>query len=145
MFNLRQSVIAVICISSGLANAGNMGSVTCVKENLTLPCECKSWDFAGRALYLQSNTGIYNNKGNLTTTPFAFNSDINFNPGWNWGFQLEADYHYTASNDINVNWYHFRQSGSKTIAGKTILNNYIASTLYDNLTVNPGVFTFKPQ
>lgn len=145
MLSIRQSVVAVLSVASSLSFAGAMGPVSCVKENLTLPCECQSWTFAGRALYLQSNTSLYNNKGILSTTPFVFNSDINFNPGWDWGFQLEAGYHFSPSSDVNVNWYHFRQSNTQSIPGKTIFNTYVSSTLYDNLTVNPGQFSINPQ
>jgi hypothetical protein len=111
MLNLKKTALAVIALGSTAAFAGTMGPV-CSAVNVTVPCETCAWDFGGRALYLQptslsSFANYYNVQTNSTDT---LNNKYNngLAPTFGWGFQLEASYHYSTGNDVNVNWYHFR-------------------------------------
>jgi hypothetical protein len=99
MSNLKKAVLAVLALSSSSAVfAGTMGPV-CTPGNVTVPCEHAAWEFGGYALDLQTtNTGVYR--------PIFDNTYHDASSKWNWGFELEAGYHFNTGNDVNINWYH---------------------------------------
>ncbi|MGC1182194.1 Lpg1974 family pore-forming outer membrane protein [Legionella sp.] len=99
MFSLKKTTAAVLALSSSAVFAGTMGPI-CSPGSVTVPCEHMAWDFGGQAIYLQ----IINN------SDFAFSNESRDNSKWNWGFQLEASYHFNTGNDININWYHIDTS-----------------------------------
>lgn len=94
--------------------AGVMGT-ECVRGNVTIPCPGQDWEVGAHALYLQpamEGFDYYLYKTNATGTSItAYEAQ----PSWGWGFDLEAGYHFSSGNDVNVNWYHLNYAASQTI------------------------------
>jgi len=116
MLNLKKTALAVIALGSTAAFAGTMGPV-CSAVNVTVPCETCAWDVGGRALYLQPATLVGNNQFTLTQGTNSYTGGVN--PQWGWGFQLEASYHYSTGNDMNLNWYHYRHGSEASLGTAT--------------------------
>jgi len=110
-FRLRKTAAAVFALGSSIAAAGTMGPV-CAPIPVTVPCESTAWDFGVQALYLQHSGQEHNgffsssSRGTSSFTGSDFGHD-DFNNDWDWGFKLEASYHFSTGNDLNVNWYHY--------------------------------------
>lgn len=98
MFYKLTSTAVLLTLSMG-AFAGSMGDVSTSKYSI-----------GAHALYLQPSLGEYSTPGNLLLTSSTTNSARyqlrNYDPKWNWGFQVEGSYHSNADNDISLNWYH---------------------------------------
>ena len=114
MLNLKKTALAVLALSSGAVFAGTMGPV-CSAVNVTVPCESTAWEFGGKALYLQptyngsvaqSAVTLYNANGTQAT--------FGQNPPYSWGFFLEAAYHFSTGNDVNLNWYEINRNSSRS-------------------------------
>ena len=108
---LKKTALAVLALSSSAVFAGTMGPV-CKASNVTVPCEEKLWGIGGHALYVQPTSSAMQAQRNIVTSTANYNRGVN--PTWAWGFQLETYYNYSAGKDVNLNWYHLRQSGSYT-------------------------------
>lgn len=104
---------AFLILATSYAHAGTMGPV-CTKSSLTVPCLNSSWEFGGQALYLNTSyTGPYSIMGGtFTVTETTDETLIRRNPGFGWGFQLSAAYHFNTGNEININWYHLDNSNN---------------------------------
>ncbi len=148
MLNLKKTALAVIALGSTAAFAGTMGPV-CSAVNVTVPCENTAWDLGGRALYLQPSVGTHAGERTITTANNTLTRGAN--PAWGWGFQLEASYHYSTGNDFDLNWYHFRNGNSNTLASPVTINGVLANQLFpiaapttSNLVVNAAYQSNDP-
>ncbi len=142
MLNLKKTALAVIALGSTAAFAGTMGPV-CSAVNVTVPCENTAWDIGGRALYLQPTVSALGGSSSIVSANNSGTVSRDGNPGYGWGFQLEASYHYSTGNDFDVNWYHFRNGKQaqnlNTVTLGTLTGNLLASynTFY-NVTETYG-------
>jgi|LauGreDrversion4_2_1035121.scaffolds.fasta_scaffold308128_1 hypothetical protein len=138
MLNLKKTALAVIALGSTAAFAGTMGPV-CSAVNVTVPCETCAWDVGGRALYLQSGANTGTQSFTLTQGNNRYNGGVS--PQWGWGFQLEASYHYSTGNDMNLNWYHYRNTTTNAYGGPALAfnrpNNQAFSVTTASSSVNP--------
>ncbi|RUR12592.1 Lpg1974 family pore-forming outer membrane protein [Legionella sp. km772] len=130
MLNLKKTALAVLALGSSAVFAGTMGPV-CAPGNVTVPCEKTAWELGGYALYLQP---VH------TSGPFAYlgNFGSSFNAvdaGWDWGFALEAAYHYGTGNDVNVNWNHVDFSSDHFV---TLADIRHYETTWDEVNVELG-------
>lgn len=137
--HFKTSLITTCILGSSALYAGTMGPV-CTPGNVTTPCENQAWSFAGEALYLEANYPG-NNFNGLKLNPGNNLVFSKFNDNWGWGFFLEAGYHFSTGNDIDVNWYYYNHTTSRTYnvaTGQRFLID--ASAL--SLPGSPGPFNF---
>jgi hypothetical protein len=130
MLNLKKTAVAVLALGSSAVFAGTMGPV-CTPGNVTVPCERNAWEIGGYALYLQP----------VANGPFAFfGTDSGVFAGdtdnWQWGFALEAGYHYGTGNDINVNWTRLENNADFYFPTVTSLNHFEGD--WDEVNVELG-------
>ncbi len=106
MLKIRRIILAISMMSSGIACAGTMGSVS---NEIFTP----KWDLGAKGLYLQPSLSgdRYTHQRTITLTSGASGIWGN-NPDYNWGFFLEGAYHLNPKNDFNLNWYHYSNSAS---------------------------------
>ena len=143
MVKYKKLAVAILALSSSAAFSGTMGPV-CSPENITIPCAQSAWDFGVQALYLKTSySDVLSWTGANQTGAFTLGAPttVNFvenNSRWNWGFKLEAGYHFNTGNDVNLNWYHL---GHKTNTS-TFNRSQDAFTIFDDTT---HTISIKPE
>ena len=117
MLTFNKTAVVILAFASGAVFAGTMGPV-CTPGSVTIPCPRTAWDIAGRALYLQPSLANDSYLGHSMLNSIDRYDRINYN--WGWGFELEGSYHFSTGNDLNLNWYHWNSSSSRTLPGSVI-------------------------
>ncbi len=143
MLNLKRTAAAMLALTSSLAVAGPMGAV-CVPADVTVPCERTAWDFGIQALYVQqafndeggNYLGRYSYPSNNTTYNTFVDNDIR----WGWGFKLEGSYHFGTGNDVNINWYHTSDNSRTRNFPNNFFNNQNLQFTNEELSI-----TTKPR
>ena len=126
MLKLKKTVIAVFALGSSFAFAGTIGSA-CVPGSSTVPCTHTGWDFGAQALYLRPSYSGADYLGVLETITTSRNVGYSQpKDPWSWGFKIAGSYQFYTGNDLNLNWYHYRETNNKAI------------------TVNPGYLFIDP-
>ncbi|MDA9271769.1 Lpg1974 family pore-forming outer membrane protein [bacterium] len=120
MLNMKKTVVAILALSSGVVFAGTMGPV-CSAINVTAPCESTSWEFGGKALYLDPSVGGFTSQETVSTV--GGSATLGQRPHWNWGFMIEGAYNFNTGNDFNLNWYHINHSNSRKVGAKGTFNS----------------------
>ncbi|CEK10208.1 Lpg1974 family pore-forming outer membrane protein [Legionella hackeliae] len=100
---MAKAYFLVGLLVAGTDYAGTMG---CLAEGVTVPCEIRAWDAGISALYLKPTSSLLNPylvRGTIISSiPY-----YNVKSPWDWGFIVEGSYHFNTGNDVNVNWLHF--------------------------------------
>jgi hypothetical protein len=136
MLNLKKTAVAVLALGSSAVFAGTMGTVgsVCTPGNVSVPCERTAWEVGATALYLQPiHTGPF---GYLGTTVNDYNA---LDAEWNWGFNIEAAYHFNTGSDFNLNWSHLDANAdhyADTVNRPTALSEF--DTKWDAINAEMG-------
>lgn len=137
----KKTAFALLTLAGGFANAGTMGPV-CEPGNATVPCAATAWDVGLTALYLRpafdADQTYFNSYFNAQNNTSYRNESFD----WGWGFKLEGSYHFNTGNDVNVNWYHFDDTTSKTYLVGNAFNTEYYSTLRDKIRWDAVNFEF---
>ena len=148
MLKLKRPVAFVFAMGGSIAFAGSMGNA-CVPGDVTAPCELSAWEFGASALYLQPSFGG-NGLGYSSFSGYS-GADINNNffsangtnrinnitPKWGWGFQIEGDYHFNASRDLGLNWYHLSDKTTGYLPSGSIFSGSADGFYAGRLQVSP--------
>lgn len=89
------------------------GIYKCNLGDVRTPCSNTGLRFGGDVLWVQPNGNLENEFGRGTQT---------WNHSANLGFRIEGDYHFSYSNDFNVNWVYFKQTAGLVDTSGSIYN-----------------------
>ncbi len=138
----KNSMITALCLISPLSIAGTMGAV-CETEPAVASCKHSAWDLSGQALYLQANSSVY--QGSAKMNANGSSVSLGVDDPWSWGFKLEGAYHFGTSNDLDINWYHYRANNNKTYGHQELNYTYPTPSTTINATYNSNYASVNPQ
>ncbi|WP_131783747.1 Lpg1974 family pore-forming outer membrane protein [Legionella gresilensis] len=138
MLRYKITGIAIVLLSKVLF-AGTMGAMDltpiCVPGSSIIPCVTNAWDISASALYLKPKYG-----DKLVYLGVFHDQNLSHNIAkksreWDWGYKIEASYHYSTGSDLNINWSHFNQS----------ITNNTTFTVGSFGIALPLTYTIKPK
>lgn len=131
-----------------------MGPV-CMMGNVTVPCANTGWDVGVQALYLKPSysdelawAGV--NSSTLTSQPGGIlttlitDTQVENDPAWSWGFKLEAAYHFSTGNDLNLNWYHLVPKTTNSIITTSFVDPVAPNGSIDG-SASSDLLSIKPS
>ena len=138
----RITTIAAIILAgyNTVTLAGTMGQ-NCVVGNVILPCEQTAWEFAGDALYLKpsfsGDNEYFGYIQSLTKSGGIAKTYQSTQRHWEWGFKVEASYHFYTGNDINLNWSHLSNNNDYLFGSLLTENDELLSLGMPRVTIQP--------
>lgn len=124
---MKKTILIFLALFSCTSFAGQKFSQNNIVEE-PVDYQSSKWSLSAFALYLKPSQGgndlgffSYSNYsgGNLANVFHSVSGESNtistIQSKWDWGAQFKAAYHYTASDDINAEWYYLDDSNAKTL------------------------------
>ncbi len=113
MRKIKKIIGTILLLNSSGLFAANLDTV-CLTQ-----CGSAAWDFGIQALYLKpSYSGEYAYLNDTRVSPHVDRRNA-LEANWDWGFKLEGSYHFNPNNDLNLNWYHYKQPTTGSFVFRT--------------------------
>ena len=100
----RLGITVFSALYSAVIFSGTMGAA-CTPDNVTIPCPQNAWDIEVAEIDLKpvedANWGY-----RIAVPEGAFHHYLDWDHGYDWGFKVQASYHYGTGDDITLNYYH---------------------------------------
>lgn len=128
MQKMKITAAAILVCGSSTVFSGTMGPV-CKPDNVTVPCEQTGFDLGIYALYLKPTYSANAAFAGVNVSPGNEVVYNQFNEDWNWGFRLDASYHFSTGNDLTASWYHFKGDTTHSFTNALLPGDTLATSL----------------